>query len=71
MLCTQITDPVRALVPGARPGLTWALQNLFISSSLARRMRVRHHVGYLVMAPEFLARVSRVCGKVRLVSSKV
>lgn len=58
-------------MPRARPGLTWALQNLFISSSLARRMRVRHHVGYLVMAPEVLAKVSRVCGKVGPVSSKV
>lgn len=33
-------------------------------------MRVRYHVGYLVIAPEFLAKVCRVCGRVRPVSSK-
>lgn len=44
------------------PGPTWALQNLFISSSLARRSRVRRHVGYLSMVPEFLAKVSRAYG---------
>lgn len=43
-------------------GLTWALQNLFISSSLARRSRVRRHVGYLSMVPEFLTKVSSTCG---------
>lgn len=47
--------------PGS-PSPTWALQNLFISSSLARRCRVRRQVGYLSMVPEFLAKVSRAYG---------
>lgn len=71
ILSSDNSDPVRALVPGDRLGLTWALQNLFISSSLARRMRVRRHVGYLVIVPEFLAKVSRVCGRVGPVSRRL
>lgn len=54
-------QPIRT---GAR-GPTWALQNLFISSSLARRSRVRRQVGYLSNVPEFLAKVSRAYGRVR------
>lgn len=33
-------------------------------------MMVRYHVGYLVIVPEFLAKVCRVCGKVRPISNK-
>lgn len=50
--------------------LTWALQNRFISSSLARRSRVRRHVGYLLMVPEFLAKIFRAYGRVRPVRGR-